>query len=156
MRKLVSIFILAVFIAACATEQAEKKINTPMGVARLWLENYYYHNDYDMAKSYSTSQTSAMIDTIRTMIFPDQSGEKPTFNIENVKCKQTKGSKEAVCTCKYLEGGESFVEELHLVQEEGQWLIDAKFGKDEDLLLDDDIEKMTKDFERSLDKLLDQ
>ncbi len=156
MRKLAAIFILAVFVASCATEPAEKKINTPMGVARTWLENYYYHNDYELAKSYSTAETSAMIDTIKSMIFPDQMDEKPTFEIKNVRCKQTKGAKKAVCTCKYVEGDEPFSEELHLVQIDEQWLVDAKFGEDDDLLLDDDIEKMTKDFEKSLDKLLDQ
>lgn len=156
MRKLAAIFLIAVFIVACAAEQSEKKINTPMGVARTWLENYYYHNDYELAKSYSTAQTSAMIDTIKTMIFPDQADEKPTFEIKNVRCQQSKGAKEAVCTCKYLEGNEPFTEELNLVQVDGQWLVDAKFGEDEDLLLDEDIEKMTKDFEKSLDNLLEQ
>lgn len=156
MRKLAVIFILALFVVACATELGEKKINTPMGVARTWLENYYYHNDYELAKSYSTAQTSAMIDTIKTMIFPDQEEEKLEFEIKNVRCKQTQGAKEAVCTCKYLEGTEEFTEELHLMQVDGQWLVDVAFGDDEDLLLDADIEKMTQDFEKSLDKLLDQ
>ena len=156
MRKLAAIIILALFVAACATELNQKKINTPMGVARTWLENYYYHNNYELAKSYSTAQTSAMIDTIKTMIFPDQEEEKLEFEIKNVRCKQMQGATEAVCTCKYLEGEEEFTEELHLMQVDGQWLVDAKFGDDEDLLLDEDIEKMTQDFEKSLDKLLDQ
>ncbi len=128
-----------------------------MGVARTWLENYYYHNDYDLAKSYSTAQTAAMIDTIKAMIFPDQENmEKVIFEIKNVQCRQKKGAKKANCTCKYIEGGEPFTEELHLVKENGQWLVDVVMETDNELLQDDEIEKMSDDFGKSLDKLLDQ
>ena len=127
-----------------------------MTVARTWLESYYYNNDYDLAKTYSTPETAAMIDTIKTLIFPDQSNEAIEFKIKNIQCKQIKGDAKAVCTCNYLEQGEAFTEVLNLVQLDGQWLVDARLGNDEDLLLDDDIEKMAEEFEKSLDRLLDK
>ncbi len=143
-------------LASCANEVKEKKVNTPMGVARIWLENYYHHNDYELAKQYSTDETAAMIDTIKTMIFPDQpTTEKVAFEVKNVQCKQVQGADEAECTCKYEEGNEPYTEIIQLVRKEGQWLVSA-IQADENLLQDEDIEKMTKDFEKTLDRLLEQ
>ncbi len=157
MRKITSILITYLLIlGSCADNVKENKVNTPSGVARIWLENYYYHNNYELAKSYSTVETATMIDTIKGMIFPDQeNAEKLPFEIKNIKCKQPKGSPKAECTCTYVEAENSFTEELTLVQKDGQWLVDAIEEKD-DMLKDEDIEKMTKDFEKTLDALLDQ
>ena len=156
MRKLVSILILGVFVVACAKDTKESKANSPMSVARIWLENYYYHNNFELAKTYSTAKTAEMIDTIKTMIFREQSAGKINFEIKNIQCKQKQGAKTAECSCKYEEEGEPFTELLYLVQQDGQWLVDAQMVAEEELLLDEDIEKMTKDFEKSLDKMLEQ
>jgi len=155
-RKIASIITLSGLVLACANEVKEIKANSPISVARIWLENYYYTNDYELAKSYSTKETSAMIDTIKTMIFPDQLANKSKFEILNVQCKQKQSATVAECTCKYIEDGEPFTELLHLVQLEGQWLVDAQMGADNDLLKDDDIEKMSREFEKSLDQMLEQ
>jgi len=131
-------------------------VNTPSAVARVWLENYYHHNDYDLAKSYSTDETAAMIDTIKGMIFPDQDNSEPlAFKVENIRCKQSKGASTAECTCTYVEDETSFTEKLILVQQNGQWLVDA-IDESEDMLEDKEIEKMTKDFESTLDRMLEQ
>lgn len=156
MRKYSLIFLFGVLLAACADEVKEKKVNTPMGVARIWLENYYYHNNYELAKLYSTEETAAMIDTIKTMIFPDQtSSQKLVFEVKNIQCKQERGQAKAECKCKYIEAGTPFTEVLHLLQKDGQWLVDA-IEEDENLLEDEDIEKMTEDFGKALDRLLEQ
>jgi len=151
------IFITGILLfASCATEVKEEKVNTPMGVARIWLENYYHHNNYDVAKLYSTDKTAAMIDTIKTMIFPDQDiSEKIDFKIKNVQCKQKQGADNAECKCTYEEDEQSFTEVLFLVKKNGQWLVDA-VEEDENMLEDEDIENMTKDFEKTLDRLLEQ
>lgn len=157
MKKLTPIFLFTLILASCATEKKESKQNTPIGVARIWLENYYYHNNYELAKSYSTPQTAEMIDTIKSMIFPDLDNvEKLAFEIKNVQCRQKVDAVDANCTCKYIEGGESFTEELLLVKIDGQWLVDTPLSNEHELLLDEDIEQISNDFEKSLDKLLDQ
>lgn len=148
--------LLLTLIFACTTEKKELKENSPRAVARVWLENYYQHNDYDLAKSYSTAETAAMIDTIKGMIFPDQeNAEKIPFKIKAIRCRQTKGATIAKCTCTYLEDETSFTEELTLVQQDGQWLVDA-IEENEDMLKDSDIEKMTQDFEKNLDRMLEK
>ena len=91
MRQLATLLLCSLLLA-CASEPSEQLVNTPMKVAKVWLENYYHHNDYEAAKLYSTPQTSAMIDTIKTIIFPDQEGEKLKFKIKNVRCRQTQGA----------------------------------------------------------------
>lgn len=157
MRKFIGILTACfVLFGSCAPSHEEAKINTPSGVARVWLENYYHNNDYDLAKSYSTSETSAMIDTIKGMIFPDQKDTEPLpFKIDKVRCKQSKGSIKAECTCTYTEAESSFTEKLVLVKQEGQWLVDA-IDETGDMLEDKEIEKMTKDFESTLDRMLEQ
>ncbi len=157
MRNFASIVITCfILFGSCVSSPEESKINTPSGVARIWLENYYHSNDYDLAKSYSTAETAAMIDTIKGMIFPDQENTEPLpFKIENVRCKQTKGSTTAECTCTYKEAETSFTENLLLVQQDGQWLVDV-VEENEDMLEDKEIEKMTKDFESTLDRMLEQ
>jgi len=156
-RKFASILITCfILFGSCASSSEEAKVNTPSSVARIWLENYYHHNDYDLAKRYSTAETVAMIDTIKGMIFPDQENTEPLpFKIENVRCKQSKGSLTAECTCTYKEDKTSFTEKLILVQKDGQWLVDV-IDENDDMLKDKEIEKMTKDFESTLDRMLEQ
>lgn len=156
MREIAFILIAIFIVSACAEEAKTPRANTPSAVARIWLENYYHNNDYKLAKSYSTAETANMIDTIKSMIFPDQeSTENLPFEIKNVRCKQSKGELKAECTCTYEEAGASFTENLTLVKHNDQWLVNA-IDSDDDLLKDDDIEKMTKDFEKSLDRLLEK
>lgn len=156
MIRFAAILITVLVLAACAKETKEVKVNSPSGVARIWLENYYHHNDYALAKSYSTAETAAMIDTIKGMIFPDQeNAEKLPFEVKNIRCQQSKGSSKAECTCTYVEAENSFTEDLVLVKKDGQWLVDA-IDNNDDVLKDKEIEKMTKDFEKSLDRMLEQ
>lgn len=148
-------FFLILF-CACNGDKKSLKENTPSRVTRVWLENYYHHNDYDLAKQYSTAETAAMIDTIKGMIFPDQEGiEKLPFKIKGIRCAQPQGGTTAKCTCTYLEAENSFTEEISLVQQNGQWLVSA-IEEAEDMLKDKDIEKMTQDFEKNLDRMLEQ
>lgn len=158
MIKLASILITFFLILCCACSGDNKSLkeNTPSRVTRVWLENYYHHNDYELAKQYSTPATAAMIDTIKGMIFPDEEGiEKLPFKIKGIRCAQPKGATNAKCTCTYTEAETSFTEEISLVQQDGQWLVSA-IEHTEDMLKDEDIETMTKDFEKNLDRMLEQ
>jgi hypothetical protein len=156
-RKIPSILIACfILLGSCTSSPQEARVNTPAGVARIWLENYYHTNDYDVAKSYSTNETAAMIDTIKGMIFPDLEDTDPIpFKIENIRCKQTKGAQTAQCSCTYKEGETSFTENLILVLQDGQWLVDV-IDESDNMLEDKEIEKMTKDFESTLDRMLEQ
>ena len=146
------LLILAFLFLACANEPSRSVPNEPRVIARHWLENYYYKNNYEEAKLYSTARTASMIDTIKTLIFPEFGESQIEFKIKSVNCKQRNAKAE--CTCTYLDGGEEFKEVLNLVREGDLWLVDAEILNDDEILLDDDIEEMTKEFEQSLEKLL--
>lgn len=125
--------------------------NKPLVVARHWLENYYYKNNYEEAKLYSTQRTAEMIDTIKMMIFPEMGKAEIDFKIKRINCKEVKNRAE--CNCVYLDSGEEFEEVLILSKEGGLWLVDMEL-LDDDELNDDDIDAMSKEFEESLEKLL--
>lgn len=151
----ISIAGLLLFLCSCVSEKKADRIqNQPRIVAKHWLENYYYKNNYEEAKLYSTARTASMIDTIKTLIFPEFGESSIQFEIKSVNCKEVK--KSAECTCTYLDGGEEFKEVLSLINEDGQWLVDAEILNDDEMLQDEDIDSMTKEFEESLEKLLQQ
>lgn len=144
--------ILCLFCLSCTSDKKMDRIeNKPLVVAKHWLENYYYKNNYEEAKIYSTQRTADMIDTIKTMIFPEMGKTEIDFQIKKINCKEVKDRAE--CTCIYLDSGEEFEEVLILAKENGQWLVDMEL-LNEDELNDQDIDDMTKEFEESLEKLL--
>ena len=146
---------ILVFFFICLSCVSAKKLerieNKPLVVARHWLENYYYKNDYDEAKVYSTQRTADMIDTIKTMIFPEMGKPQIDFQIKKINCQENK--QRAECTCLYMDGGEEFEEILVLAKQDGLWLVDMELLNDDDLN-DEDIDAMTKEFEESLENLL--
>ncbi len=150
---IISIAAYLFFLTSCVSEKkADRIANQPRVVAKHWLENYYYKNNYEEAKLYSTARTADMIDTIKTLIFPEFGESSIKFEIKSVHCKEVKDKAE--CTCSYIDGGEAFEEVLTLVKVKDLWLVDAEILNDDDMLQDDDIDAMTKEFESSLEKLL--
>jgi len=144
------LFFIALFLlSACG---AEKDYNTPKDVAKFWLENYY-KNNFEAAKSYSTTPTQEMIDTIRATIFTDLD-DVLDFKIKNISCKET-GDK-ATCEYIYIEGGDKIPENIRLIKQSGQWLVDVQLLDEDELLEDEDVENMFKEFEQSLDQQLDK
>ncbi len=137
------------FVLACA---AEKEYNQPREVARFWLENYY-KNNFEAAKSYSTTPTQEMIDTIKASIFTDLD-DVLDFKIKSIRCKQV--GDEATCDYIYQEGGDKIPENITLLKVGGQWLVDVKLLDEDELLIDEDVEDIFNEFEQSLDKQLDK
>ena len=146
-------FIILFFISLSCTsdKKLDRMENKPLVVAKHWLENYYYKNNYEEAKIYSTQRTADMIDTIKTLIFPEMGKTKIDFQIKKINCKEVKDRAE--CTCVYLDSGEEFEEVLVLAKVDGLWLVDMELLND-DALNDEDIDAMSKEFEESLEKLL--
>ena len=152
LRNLLPIIILFFFCLSCTSDKKLDRIeNKPLVVAKHWLENYYYKNNYEEAKIYSTQRTADMIDTIKTMIFPEMGKTEIDFKIKKINCKET--NDRAECSCVYVDTGEEFEEILVLAKQDGQWLVDMELLNDDELL-DEDIDAMTKEFEESLEKLL--
>ena len=97
-------------------------------------------------------QTQEMIDTIQSVIFTDLE-DVVDFKIKNLRCQEKEGK--ADCTYVFVENRTEIPEDISLVHEEGQWLVHAKLLDDE-LLKEDDMEELSKDFEDALNQALEQ
>ena len=144
--------LLMLLLNACSTESKQKEAlpNTPETVALSWLE-HYYNNRFDEATLLSTDKTKIMIDTIKEVVFTDAEASV-SFKISDLIC--TTKNDTAFCNFLYQEGDLEMEDELLLLKLKDQWLVDAEL-RSNDELLEEEVEKIFKEFEEVLDEELD-
>jgi len=112
------------------------KTNTPKAVADKFLSSLY-HYDYESAKEVSTEETKKMLDMIAQFsdAMPDsmrKEAQKIKIKIKDVKEENDKA------TVLYEISDEPTEKTIHLVKQEGKWLVqwskmDAEAGAEADL-----------------------
>lgn len=147
---LFSLCIALLFFTCSSPTPKEKELyqslDTPEQVAKKWQE-LVYRNQFEEARALSTQNAKDWITWIEKMVVGentlDEETEMPIYL--EMKCKE-KGSK---ATCAYLmkEGSELYRDSFMLVKVKNQWLVDIP---EEDLEVDESMEKMLKEMEEIL------
>jgi len=118
MKKLLSLFIISlVFISACGN-----KDNNPKAVAKKFL-NHINNREYAEAKKCATPESSTMIDLIESTdkMKNDNHTQGSLGNkYANLKCK----IEDDKAICKYTMNDKD--KKIHLVKNDGTWLVDYK------------------------------
>lgn len=116
MKKIVYLMLVAMAVAVLSSCGGSS--DKPEAVAQKFL-NHLAKKEFAEAKKMATTESSAAIDMLETLVKTDESDAKEK-KIENLSCKED-GDK---ATCKYDEDGES--KTLDMVKKDGKWLVEMK------------------------------
>ncbi len=117
-------------------------------VARQWVEAYY-NSEFKTAKSLSTNLTKIMIDTVALQLLDEE--DIIPFQINDILCSVNGDS--AVCTYTYKDDLDEYEESVHLIAQNGFWLVNEPLTDDSDI--EKEIEKYFEEYEKMLNEELE-
>jgi hypothetical protein len=105
---------LSVVFTAC-------KKNAPKDVAQTWL-TAFYHFDFETAKKESTEETKKMLSTLEQLVQMEPDSTKQQMKKIKIEIKDVKEEGDKA-TVTYTSSDSPNPETLHLVKQNGKWLV---------------------------------
>ncbi len=135
-------FFLSLTSFGCKESTTSQVPNTPEAIVRQW-QQYYDNNQFEEAGKLSTPNGISFLGMVESFL-DEESGTASVLNTTflELNCQESNGK--AICYFLIEEEGETIRDSIHLLEIDGQWLVDIP---EEVFQIDEDNEMIEKFFD---------